>query len=152
MTHMSALIDPSSRTTGETGSITYLYVISAIAAVGGLLFGFDTAIIAGAIEFVRSHFHLTAHPHEEGFVVSSLLVGCMFGAGTAGTLSDSIGRRKVLIMAAALYVISAILSALPTTVLALIAARFMGGLAVGVSSMVAPMYIAELAPAGIRGR
>ncbi len=138
------------RNIDHTGSLAYVYVISAVAAVGGLLFGFDTAIIAGAIEFVRAEFRLD--PIQEGWAVSSLLVGCIIGAGAAGTLSDRVGRRKVLLTAAALYVVSAILSALPHDVSGLAAARFLGGLAVGVSSMVAPMYIAELAPARIRGR
>src|SRR5437762_3050241 len=116
--------------TRQSGSPAYVYVISAIAAVGGLLFGFDTAIIAGAIEFVLAEFAL--NPHQEGWVVSSLLVGCVVGAGAAGPLSDSAGRKKVLLTAAGLYVISALLSALPHTVTALTGARFLGGIAVGV--------------------
>lgn len=128
----------------------YVYVISAIAAVGGLLFGFDTAIIAGAIEFVRTEFRLTEL--QEGWVAGSLLVGCMIGAAGAGPLSDRSGRKWVLLIAAALYVLSAIASALPQSVTGLTVARFIGGLAVGVSSMIAPMYIAELAPARNRGR
>jgi sugar porter (SP) family MFS transporter len=132
--------------------VGYAYAISGIAAVGGLLFGFDTAIIAGADEFVKRDFQLAAHPHIEGFVVSSLLIGCMVGAGAAGALSDRLGRKKVLLASAALYVISAILSAVPRSIAGLTGSRFLGGLAVGTSSMVAPMYIAELAPAHIRGR
>jgi len=128
----------------------YVYAISGIAAVGGLLFGFDTAIIAGAIEFIRTEFGLNAH--QEGFVVSSLLIGCIVGATTAGGLSDRFGRKWVLVLAAAFYVVSAVLAAIPHTVPGLVAARFMGGLAVGVSSMIAPVYIAELAPARIRGQ
>lgn len=128
----------------------YVYVISAIAAVGGLLFGFDTAIIAGAIEFVRTEFRL--NEMQEGWVAGSLLVGCMIGAAGAGPLSDRSGRKWVLLIAAALYVLSAIASALPQSVTGLTVARFIGGLAVGVSSMIAPMYIAELAPARNRGR
>lgn len=128
----------------------YVYVISGIAAVGGLLFGFDTAIIAGAIEFIRAEFALDAH--RQGFVVSSLLIGCIVGASSAGILSDRFGRKWVLVLAAAFYVVSAILAAIPQTVPGLVIARFLGGLAVGVSSMIAPVYIAELAPARIRGQ
>lgn len=128
----------------------YVYVISGVAAVGGLLFGFDTAIIAGAIEFIRSQFELDAH--HAGFVVSSLLIGCIVGASSAGVLSDRFGRKWVLILAAAFYVGSSILAAIPQTMTQLIVARFLGGLAVGVSSMIAPVYIAELAPARIRGQ
>ena len=134
----------------ERVNVAYVYVISAVAAVGGLLFGFDTAIIAGAIEFVRVEFHL--NPHQEGFAVSSLLIGCIVGAGAAGTLSDRVGRKKVLIATSAFYVLSAVLAALPHSLTQLVGARFLGGLAVGVSSMVAPLYIAEIAPARIRGR
>ena len=88
---MTTTIDYSSRTDHQTGSIAYVYIISAIAAVGGLLFGFDTAIIAGAIEFVRSEFGLNAQ--QEGWVVSSLLVGCMIGAAAAGTLIEESDLR-----------------------------------------------------------
>lgn len=134
----------------DSGSMVYVYMISSVAAVGGLLFGFDTAIIAGAIEKVRTHFAL--HPMQEGWAVSSLLVGCMIGAAVAGVLSDRWGRKKILVVTAAFYIGSAILAGLPRTLTELVLARFLGGLAVGISSMVAPMYIAELAPARIRGR
>lgn len=148
---MSNLADTGSpKLANDGGSTLYVYAISGVAAVGGLLFGFDTAIIAGAIEFVRVQFQL--NPHSEGFVVSSLLIGCIVGAGSAGMLSDRFGRKWILILAAAFYVISAVLSAIPQSVQGIIFARFLGGLAVGVSSMVAPIYIAELAPARIRGR
>ena len=133
----------------DRGSVAYLFAVSGVAAVGGLLFGFDTAIIAGAIEFVRAEFNLT--PLGEGFAVSSILVGCMIGAGVAGTISDRLGRKKVLIATAMLYVVSAVLAGVPRSLYELVAARFLGGLAVGVSSMVSPMYIAEIAPARIRG-
>lgn len=132
------------------GSLVYLFIICAVAAVGGLLFGFDTAIIAGATEFIRVQFELTEF--QEGLMAGSLLVGCMIGAGVAGFVSDRLGRKRVLIAAAAFYVVSAICAGLPRNVLELMAARFMGGLAVGISSMVAPLYIAEIAPARLRGR
>jgi SP family arabinose:H+ symporter-like MFS transporter len=134
----------------DKSNVLYVYVISAVAAVGGLLFGFDTAIIAGAIEFVKLQFHL--NPHQEGFAVSSLLIGCIVGAGVAGITSDRYGRKKVLIATSAFYVLSAVLAALPHSLSQLAGARFLGGLAVGVSSMVAPLYIAEISPARIRGR
>lgn len=134
----------------DRGSTVYVYAISGVAAVGGLLFGFDTAIISWAIEFVQKEFSLS--PFWKGFAVSSLLFGCILGASTAGVLSDRVGRKWVLILSAALYVVSSVLSALPHGLWTLSAARFIGGLAVGVSSMVAPIYIAELAPARIRGQ
>ncbi len=131
------------------GSRLYLYLVSAVAAVGGLLFGYDTAVISGAGTYVKDHFSLNAA--WEGFMVSSLLIGCMIGAGAAGTISDRLGRKRVLLTAAVLYVVSAVLAGLPRTLTQLVVARFVGGLAVGVSSMVSPMYIAEIAPARIRG-
>ncbi len=131
------------------GSRLYLYLVSAVAAVGGLLFGYDTAVISGAGTYVKDHFRLDAA--AEGFMVSSLLVGCMIGAGAAGTISDRLGRKRVLLAAAVLYVVSAVLAGLPRTLTELVLARFVGGLAVGVSSMVSPTYIAEIAPARIRG-
>ncbi len=132
------------------GSITYVYLISSVAATGGLLFGFDTAIISGAIEFVREKFQLNAH--QEGFAVSSLLIGCIFGSSAAGILTDRFGRKKVLITTAIFFALSAIWSALPRSLTELVLARFLGGMAVGVSSLVSPLYIAEISPARIRGR
>ncbi len=134
----------------DGGSKAYVYLISTIAALGGFLFGFDTAVISGAIEFVRVEFHL--NEIEEGWAVSCLLIGCMIGAVAAGFLSDRWGRKKVLIATSAFYMVSAILSALPHTLNGLVFARFLGGLAVGVSSVVSPLYIAEISPANIRGR
>lgn len=150
----------------DTGSRTYVYLVSAVAAIGGLLFGFDTAVISGANVFIQQQFAVTPlfqslaawlsvekpAALQEGFIVSNLLIGCVVGVSVAGTLSDRFGRRRVLIAAAVLYAMSAVLSALPRTVEELIAARFIGGLGVGIASMLSPMYIAEVAPARIRGR
>lgn len=140
---------PSLAAAQDRGSMTYVFVVSAVAAVGGLLFGFDTAIIAGAGKPVQAHFGLGSW--GQGFVVSSILVGCMFGAGIAGVISDRAGRKRVLIATAGLYVLSAVFAGIPRTAAELVVARFIGGLAVGVSSMVSPMYIAEISPARIRG-
>jgi len=134
----------------DNGSIIYACVISFVAAVGGLLFGFDTGVISGAIPFVIEHFDLNTY--QSGFAVSNLMIACTIGASFAGTLTDRFGRKKILIFAALLFMLSAILSALPRTFMDLIIARFIGGLAVGVASVVSPMYIAEISPAGIRGR
>lgn len=131
------------------GNTLYVYIVSGVAAVGGLLFGFDTAIISGAIEHVRAEFRLTAL--EAGWATTSLLVGCMLGAAAGGTISDRFGRKPVLLLAAAGYIVSAVFAGLPRTFTGLVIARFVGGLAVGISSMIAPMYIAEIAPARIRG-
>ena len=136
--------------TREIVTTRYVYVMSLIAAIGGFLFGFDTGVISGAIEFIRDHFSLNAH--QEGFTVSNILIGCIFGAMCAGMLSDWLGRKRILMFAALLFALSAILSGIPRTLPELIGARFIGGLAVGMASIVSPMYIAEIAPAGIRGR
>ncbi len=133
-----------------SGSILYVYTVSLVAAIGGLLFGFDTGVISGAIPFITAHFNLNAV--EEGFAVSNLLIGCVIGASVAGFLSDRFGRKKMLLFAAVFFTMSAVFSALPRNLGELVAARFIGGLAVGVASMLSPMYIAEIAPASIRGR
>ncbi len=134
----------------QAESVAYVYLMTAVAAVGGFLFGFDTAIIAGAIGFIKEHFALNAT--QEGFAVSCVLVGCMVGATTAGALSDRIGRKKVMFTAAVLFVITAILAAIPRTLMQFVGARFLMGIAVGIESVLSPLYIAEIAPARIRGR
>jgi len=128
----------------------YVYLISLVAAVGGLLFGFDIAVIAGAIPFISRYFALTAGPL--GVAVSAVALGCMLGAGAAGFVSDRIGRKKVLILAAVLFVVSSLLTAVPTVLWHFVFARFLSGVAIGFASPVSPVYIAEVAPARIRGR
>lgn len=141
---------PALPTLQEQGSRGYVYVVSMIAAVGGLLFGFDTGIISGAIDPLVAQFELDSW--EKGWAVSSVLVGCIIGASFAGSLSDWRGRKKILIATAFFYALSAVLSSFPRNLTELVVARFIGGLAVGVSSMISPAYIAEIAPARIRGR
>jgi MFS transporter, SP family, arabinose:H+ symporter len=128
----------------------YIYFISLVATVGGFLFGFDTAVIAGAIGFLKDHFQLNAL--EEGWAVSAVLVGCIFGAGFSGIISDRYGRKRVLFISAALFFISAIGAAWPNTITQFAVARFIGGLGIGAASVISPLYIAEIAPAQIRGR
>jgi MFS transporter, SP family, arabinose:H+ symporter len=128
----------------------YVYLISLVAALGGLLFGFDIAVIAGAIPFITRYFELT--PGQLGMAVSTVALGCMLGAGAAGFMSDRIGRKKVLILAAVLFLVSAILTAVPRTLWLFVVARFIGGVGIGFASPVSPVYIAEVAPARIRGR
>jgi len=121
-----------------------------VAALGGLLFGFDTAVISGAIGLLKTQFEL--NDWWEGFVVSSVLLGCITGAMAAGTLSDRFGRKKMLILAALLFLVSALGSTVPQSPGLLIAVRLIGGLGVGVASMLAPLYISELSPPHLRGR
>jgi len=128
----------------------YSYRITAVTALSGFLFGFDTAIINGAIVFLRRQFQWT--DGETGLAASSLLAGCALGAGIAGTLSDRYGRRAVLLLAAAIFAVSSIATALPNSLAAFAIARIVAGLAIGIASMLAPMYIAEVSPAAIRGR
>jgi sugar porter (SP) family MFS transporter len=128
----------------------YAAYLSVVAALGGLLFGYDTAVISGAIGFLRTHFNLSAA--EMGWAASSALVGCIVGAGIAGFVSDFFGRKKALILAATLFGISALWSALAQSVTQFAIARILGGVGVGMASMLSPLYIAEISPASIRGR
>jgi len=140
---------PVDDTPGRT-RYPYAVALSLVAALGGLLFGYDTAVISGAIGFLRVHFQLSAA--EMGWAASSALVGCIVGAGAAGVISDAAGRRKAMIVAAILFAASAIWSALAPDVAQFAAARILGGIGVGMASMLSPLYIAELSPAHIRGR
>jgi SP family arabinose:H+ symporter-like MFS transporter len=127
-----------------------LALITLVAVTGGFLFGYDTAVINGANRYLKVHFQLNAT--QEGMAGTSAIIGCIPGAMCAGWLSDRFGRRKVLFLCAILYAISGLLSAIPQTFLEFLAARFISGLGIGASSMICPVYIAELAPAAKRGR
>ena len=133
-----------------TARSLYIYLVSGVAAIAGLLFGFDIAVINGALLFLREHFRLTEFQTE--VAASSLLAGCVAGAAAGGWLSDRLGRRRVLRFSAVLFTVSALGAALPRTMAEFVGARFVGGCAIGVASLLAPLYIAELAPARIRGR
>jgi len=128
----------------------YLTLTVLVAALGGLLFGYDTAVISGAIGFLQQHFELTAA--MKGWAASSALVGCVAGVAMAGELNDRLGRRTTLIVAAILFLVSAIGSALPRSLTEFVTYRVIGGLGVGAASMTSPMYIAEISPARMRGR
>jgi len=128
----------------------YSYRISSVAALSGFLFGFDTAIINGAILFLRRQFQWTEVQTE--FAAGSLLAGCALGASVAGALSDRFGRKSVLILSAAIFAVSSVATALPNGLGGFVAARVVAGIAIGIASMLAPLYIAEVAPAAIRGR
>lgn len=128
----------------------YPYLIAAVAAVSGLLFGFDTAVINGALIFLREELDLTTKGTE--VAATSLLVGCAVGAGLAGMLTDRFGRKRLLVVSALLFAASAVGAAVPRVLGEFVAARFVGGLAIGVASVLAPLYIAEISPRQIRGR
>jgi len=124
-------------------------VLSIAAAVGGFLFGFDSSVINGAVRSIESEY--TKEPLLTGFVVAVALLGCAVGALAAGVLSDRYGRLKVMIVGSALFLVSSVGSALTFSVPDLIVWRVLGGLGIGIASVVAPAYIAEIAPRQIRG-
>ncbi|AUC76132.1 sugar porter family MFS transporter [Olleya sp. Bg11-27] len=132
----------------------FLLLIAAVSALGGLLFGYDTGVINGAQFYLTEHFNLSSA--LKGWVVGSALLGCFVGAIVAGPLSIKIGRKWSLIISAILFTLSAYGSGLPElfpqSVGMLVFFRILGGLGIGVASMNAPMYIAEIAPSNIRGR
>jgi sugar porter (SP) family MFS transporter len=134
---------------GQTNN-TFLFFISLTAALGGFLFGYDTAVISGTIGFVKSKFALDAV--MEGWFVSSALVGCIAGVSLAGELSDRLGRKKALIASGFLFSISALGCAISASHTQLIIYRLLGGIGVGVASMLSPLYISEVSPAKVRGR
>ena len=129
---------------------SYVLLVALVAAFGGFLFGYDTAVVSGAIGFLRSHFQLSAN--LTGWAASSMLMGCMAGAMLGGPLGDRIGRKRGLLVCAALFAASALASAVPATLAQFAWARFAGGLAIGAASILSPVYIAEISPERIRGR
>lgn len=131
------------------GSTRSVYLSAMVAAIGGLLFGFDTAVINGAIVFIKQQFALSESQTE--IAASSLLLGCVIGASIAAFTSDRFGRKRVLLAAAALFTLSSIGSALPRDLMEFAVARLIGGVAIGIASTLSPLYIAEISPAKKRG-
>ncbi|HUN48613.1 MAG TPA: sugar porter family MFS transporter [Stellaceae bacterium] len=124
-------------------------LIASIAALGGLLFGYDTGVISGALLFLRQAFHLS--PFMEGVVTSIALAGAALGAAFGGVLADRFGRKPVILLTAAIFVVGAVISAAAATLSLLLLGRLLVGIGIGVSSMLAPLYLAETAPAEARG-
>ena len=137
------------RNTTQTPVKGFVYYAVAVAALGGLLFGYDTGVISGAILFIKSQFSLSSTMEE--IVVSSVLVGAVFGATLGGALTDRFGRRSLILAAGLIFTISSVGTALAPTVPWLIAGRVVSGIAIGIASFISPMYIAELVPARVRG-
>lgn len=129
----------------------YIFAISSIAALGGLLFGYDWVVIGGAKPFYEKYFHLT-DPALQGWAMSCALLGCLLGAVVSGRLADRYGRKPLLIFAALIFVISSIGTGLADQFGAFVAWRILGGFAIGLASSLSPMYIAEIAPAERRGQ
>lgn len=127
----------------------FVYVAVGVAAIGGLLFGYDTGVISGAILFITKQFSLSTILEE--IVVSAVLAGAVLGAILGGALTGRFGRRKVIILAGIIFTVSAVGTAVAPTVVWLIVGRVVSGVAIGIASFLSPMYIAELAPARVRG-
>jgi len=124
-------------------------LLAIIAAIGGFLFGFDTAVISGTTDLVKEQYGLD--DVLQGWYVSSGLVGCVFGVIIAGFISDKFGRKRALILSAILFSLSAVGCAFASDFTFLIISRLIGGIGVGVASMLSPMYISEIAPRHKRG-
>ncbi len=134
----------------DHGSRWYLAGVCLVASLGGLLFGFDTAVISGTVNFVEHQYGLTKL--AVGWFGSAALLGCILGAAVSGVLTDRFGRKPILLAAAVLFFVSAAFSCIPPNFSVLIVARIVGGLGVGMASVLAPMYISEFSPPRIRGR
>jgi sugar porter (SP) family MFS transporter len=131
-------------------NLSYLMPICLVATLGGLLFGYDTGVISGAIEFLTARFGLDVV--MKGWASGCVLIGCATGVLMVGPISDRFGRKKALLLAALLFLVSAIGTALPRDIWMFILFRWLGGIGIGIASMSTPMYIAEIAPAHLRGR
>lgn len=130
----------------------HLFLISLISAMGGLLFGYDWVVIGGAKPFYEQFFQIANEPILQGWAMSSALIGCLIGALASGKLSDRYGRKPILIVAAALFVCTSIGTGLSPDFTWFNIFRLIGGFAIGAASSLSPMYIAEIAPAKLRGR
>jgi sugar porter (SP) family MFS transporter len=141
---------PESSPSDRGGSRTFVFLVSLVAATGGFLFGYDLAVVSGAIIFLQKQFGLS--PVQVGFAIGSAQIGCIFAPLVAGPLSDRWGRKQTLFLAALLFGIAAVGTALPRTITQFNTFRIVAGVAIGLASVVSPMYIAEISPAAIRGR
>ncbi|NGM82871.1 sugar porter family MFS transporter [Paenibacillus sp. 7124] len=145
---MSTLINNPAKE--QESSIKFVMLVAMVAALGGFLFGFDTAVMSGANGFLRTRFELG--DFMLGWTVSCLIIGCMAGAAVSGALGERFGRKKVLITAAILYTAGIFVSAISPSLLIFIVARMIEGIGIGITSTLCPLYNAEIAPAKYRGR
>lgn len=136
----------------KTQSNFYLFLIALISAMGGFLFGYDWVVIGGAKPFYEQYFGIANDPVMQGWAMSSALIGCLFGALSAGKLSDRLGRKPILILAAGLFICTAVGTGAVHSFTFFNVFRLVGGFAIGIASSLSPMYIAEIAPAHLRGR
>jgi SP family galactose:H+ symporter-like MFS transporter len=128
---------------------SFIFVVAIISGISGMLFGYDTGVISGAIVFISEEFSLS--PFLEGLVVSAVLIGAIIGALIGGFLADRYGRRKMIILAAIIFAGGAIGTSLIPTIILLIIGRIVVGIAIGIASFIAPLYMSELSPPKIRG-
>lgn len=130
----------------------YIFAISMVSALGGLLFGYDWVVIGGAKPFYEKFFGIAHSPNLQGWAMSSALIGCLLGAVTSGVLSDRLGRKRLLIFAALLFIGSAVGTGAVNSFSMFLFFRILGGIGIGLASNLSPMYIAEISPAHIRGK
>src|SRR5262245_11628917 len=146
-------LQTSGRTTmaqATTESSTYVIALSSVAAIGGFLFGFDSGVINGAVDALAHAFG--TREATTGFAVAAVLLGCAVGAFVAGTVADRYGRRPTMLLNGVLFLVSAVASGIANSASVFIASRLVGGVAIGAASVLAPMYISEVAPSHMRGR
>ncbi len=133
-------------------NMLFLLLVTLVSAMGGLLFGYDWVVIGGAKPFYEAYFNISDAAAAQGWVMSSALVGCLVGALVSGTLSDRFGRKKLLIFSAILFTLSALGTGAANSMNAFVFFRILGGFGIGMASVMSPIYIAEIAPAKMRGR
>ena len=143
-------VEATTMVQGTTDRSAYVVALSSVAAIGGFLFGFDSGVINGAVDALAHAFGTRAA--TTGFAVASVLLGCAVGAFVAGTIADRHGRRPTMLVTAVLFLVSSVATGLAGSAAFFIASRLVGGLAIGAASVLAPMYISEVAPPHVRGR
>jgi len=131
---------------------TYLFAISMVSAMGGLLFGYDWVVIGGAKLFYERFFDITSSANLQAWAMSCALIGCVLGAVVSGVVSDKFGRKKPLLLAAFLFTVASLGTGLASSYLVFVLFRMVGGVGIGIASALSPMYIAEVAPSHLRGR
>ena len=144
-------MEPAAESTQPRYNLGYVWIISLVAAMGGLLFGYDWVVIGGAKPFFEPFFNLTRESLR-GWANSCALLGCLAGAVLSGGMSDKFGRKRLLVVAALLFAVSSVLTGWASSFSWFVSFRILGGVAIGLASNLSPMYIAEVAPAHIRGR
>lgn len=130
----------------------FVYTAAVICALGGLLFGYDTGVISGALLFLKKDLGIQHNSFMQGLVTSAILIGAMIGALTCGSLADRLGRRRLTLLAGVVFGIGAIGASVSPDVAVLVFFRIVLGIGVGLASVIVPMYIAEISPADVRGR